>query len=83
MEKGPSRLSRRQQARRSHGSTIACRSSCIHQTTRRGLTRAHIGRPILTRPFNNGALEAYPVSTYVNDSKNNSVEAGRRAAGDE
>lgn len=37
----------------------------------------------LTRPFDNGAIEAYPVSTYVNDPKNNSVEAVRRAGGDE
>ena len=34
------------QARRSRGSMIECRSSCIHRTTRRGLTRAQIGRPI-------------------------------------
>jgi putative SOS response-associated peptidase YedK len=35
----------------------------------------------LARPFDSGALEAYPTSTYVNDPKNDSAEAVRRSVG--
>jgi putative SOS response-associated peptidase YedK len=37
----------------------------------------------LTRPFDNGALQAYPVSTYVNDPTNDSAEAVRPGVAEE
>jgi putative SOS response-associated peptidase YedK len=37
----------------------------------------------LLRPFDNGAFQAYPVSAYVNDPKNDSAEAVQRAGGNE
>jgi putative SOS response-associated peptidase YedK len=34
----------------------------------------------LTQPFDNGRIEAYPVSTVVNDPKNNIAECLGRAS---